>query len=181
MKPKLLIISDLWGFSNSNWMSMYQKLLVNSYDIVLYDAPKLAAINATNLTEEEIHKQFVNGGIKKAVDKLVATETEKIDVLAFSIGGTIVWKAALKGLKVKSLLAVSSTRLRKETKKPKTQIQLLFGENDMYKPGKDWFKTLKVNYKVIEKLNHNMYKEQQIANLVCKNLNLTHHENINIR
>ena len=56
----------------------------------------------------------MNSGIEIAVQTLLNKEKGEIKILAFSVGGTIAWKAALKGLKVSDLVAVSSNRLRYE-------------------------------------------------------------------
>ncbi len=85
-----------------------------------------------------IHAQFVNGGIKRAARKLCRKEKQAVNVMAFSVGGVIAWKAALQVLPVKRLYAISATRLRYETKKPDCKCTLYFGEEDGYKPTVNW-------------------------------------------
>ena len=90
---KLLILSDLWGNADAQWLSHYKELLSPFFDIVYYDSAELASIDTDMLTEEYLHQQYINGGIDRAVESLINREKEEVSVLGFSIGGTIVWKA----------------------------------------------------------------------------------------
>ncbi|MEO8237445.1 MAG: alpha/beta hydrolase [Flavobacterium sp.] len=115
-KPRLLILSDLFGGKNPEWVNYYVEKLKSKFEIQYYDVLELGDIDTIDSGEVNIHNQFLNGGIDKAVEVLLHQEKEKVTILGFSIGGTIAWKAALKGLKVSHLIAVSSTRLRFETR-----------------------------------------------------------------
>lgn len=167
MKYRLIILSDLWGVIDASWVSMYVDKLSEGFEVKLYSSCELAEISEKNLSEEERHHFFVNGGIEKAVKNLMALEKEQLIVLAFSIGGTIGWKACLKDLNVKKLYAISSTRLRYETEKPKAEAILYFGEEDNYKPNNNWFEKMKVDYRIIPKKVHEMYKEEEFAERLC--------------
>jgi len=112
MKSRLIILSDIWGIQKLGWVKYYIDLLSSDYDIKYYDSCELGEIETNSLNENIRHRQFVNGGIEIAVNKLLELEKKECNILAFSIGGTIGWKAALSGLKIKNLYAVSSTRLR---------------------------------------------------------------------
>ncbi|MHC0443921.1 alpha/beta hydrolase [Flavobacterium sp. 3-218] len=166
-KPRLLLLSDLFG-GNPEWIQYYIKILESKYDIRYYNVLKLAQIDSSN-NEEEIHNQFVNGGIEKAVNSLLSFEKEEVIVLGFSIGGTIGWKASLKGLKTKQLVAVSSTRLRFETEVPNCEIRLYFGDRDLNVPNKIWFWDLKISNQIIENQDHLLYQEKENAFQICSN------------
>ena len=166
-KTRLLLLSDLFG-GNPEWIEYYIKILEVKYDIQYYDVLELAQINSIN-AEVEIHNQFLNGGIEKAVSNLLNFEKEKVAVLGFSIGGTIAWKASLKGLKITELVAVSSTRLRFETEMPNCKVKLYYGEKDLNKPNEVWFLDLKISNQTIENRDHLLYKEKEIAFLFCSN------------
>jgi poly(3-hydroxyalkanoate) synthetase len=167
MKPKLIILSDVWGKEKADWVLGYVELLKDKFVIQYYDCCELGCVDKTIYTQEILHNQFLNGGIEMAVANLLQAEKNKINILAFSIGGTIAWKAALKGLKVNKIVAISSTRLRYETQVPNCKIKLYFGEKDIYKPDASWFQ----NYKIIPEINknktHQMYLEKDFIHLVC--------------
>jgi hypothetical protein len=167
VKPRLIILSDLWGKEKSDWVSVYVELLRDKFEIQYYDCCELGTIDKTNYTEENLHSQFVNGGIEKAVGHLLITEKNQIDVLAFSIGGTIAWKAALKGLNVRSLFAVSATRLRYEDEIPNGAIKLYYGENDSNKPSENWFKKLSIDFEIIKNKEHCFYTEKEFITSIC--------------
>jgi len=170
VKPKLLILSDLFGGQHPEWINYYRNTLRSKFEIQYYDVLELANIDASNLTETDIHKQFLNGGIDKAVETLLKLETDKVTVLGFSIGGTIAWKSSLQGLKTTHLFAVSSTRLRYETEVPNCEIKVYFGENDPNKPIEKWFTDLKITNFILQRQNHDFYKKAENAFLISKEI-----------
>jgi len=170
MKPKLIILSDLWGLKNGDWMKEYVTILETIFEIVVYDCCELGEIDTANYSEAKLHEQFVNGGIEKAVANLLPLEKEKINILAFSVGGTIAWKAGLKGLNVESLFAVSSTRLRYENEIPNGVIKLYFGENDGNKPTDDWFKKLSIDFEILKNKDHHFYTEKNFIRSICSEI-----------
>jgi len=175
MKPKLIIISDLFGKQDMRWVEGYRSHLSNAFQITVHDACDLAEIDPANLSEEKIHEQFVNGGIEKAVENLCRIENEPSSVLAFSVGGAIVWKAMLKGLKANCFVAVSSTRLRYESKKPSKNIHLVYGELDMYQPKEAWYSKLNLSQKsILEKASHTLYKESKYVAEICALITAKH-------
>ena len=168
--PKLLILSDLFGGQHPEWINYYTNTLESKFEIQYYDVLELANIDAFNLTETDIHKQFLNGGIDKAVETLLKLETDKVTVLGFSIGGTIAWKASLQGLKTTHLFTVSSTRLRYETEAPNCEIKLYFGENDPNNPIDKWFTDLKTSNTILQGQSHDFYKKEENASLISKEI-----------
>jgi hypothetical protein len=170
MKPRLIILSDLWGKEKSDWVFGYVELLNDKFEIQYYDCCELGEIDKTNYTEENLHSQFVNGGIEKGVENLLKTEKNQIDILAFSIGGTIAWKSALKGLNVRSLFAVSSTRLRYENEIPNGAIKVYYGENDNNKPSHNWFENHAIDFEIIKNKEHDFYTEKEFTSSICKEI-----------
>ena len=170
MKPTLLIFSDLWGKEKSEWIQFYTDELSSIYEIKYYDSCELAEVDKSNYQEEMLHAQFVAGGIALTIDKLIAEDHNNIDVLAFSAGGVIAWKAALGGMNVKALFAVSSTRLRKEIQTPNCHIQLFYGEDDHYKPERTWFEQLNLEELIFPNSSHEMYRSKEIAQKICQEI-----------
>ena len=157
MKNKLLVLTDLWGKERFEWFKEYQNAL--NVTTVVYDSCELGLIDKSAYNEESLHQQFVKGGIEIAVKQLIEKEKEAVNILAFSIGGTIAWKASLQGLKVKNLFAVSATRLRHETEKPNCKAHLIYGSEDAFKPKEQWFEQLGIIQKEIKNKGHEVYKE----------------------
>lgn len=170
MKPRLIILSDLWGFKNNDWISFYTSQLKLHFDVQFYDCCELGQLDIENNSAEKIHTQFVDRGIDEAISNLLKKETEPIRVLTFSIGGTIAWKAGLMGLKISQFTAISATRLRYENEKPNCSIQLIFGELDQYKPNKEWFSNLGINENNIPNKKHNLYMEETFAKNLCSEI-----------
>ncbi|MCD0468306.1 alpha/beta hydrolase [Flavobacterium sp. JAS] len=170
VKPRLLILSDLFGGKDPEWVKNYTDLLRSKFEIQYYDVLELANINVSNLKETDIHNQFLNDGIDNAVENLLKLERGKVVILGFSIGGTIAWKAALKTLEVSHLFAVSSTRLRYETESPNCKLKLYFGEKDPNKPNLKWFLDLNLTHEILQNQNHQLYLEENNCSLICDDI-----------
>ena len=67
-KQRLILISDLWGSKNSEWISSYTSILNQHFDVFFYSSTELAEINIFNLAQEKIHQKFIEAGIEKAVE-----------------------------------------------------------------------------------------------------------------
>lgn len=169
-KPRLVLISDLWGSKDSEWINNYTSILNHHFDVFYYSSTELAEINIFNMAQDKIHQEFIEAGIEKAVENLLKFETQKIHILAFSVGGTIAWKAALRGLQVQNLFAVSATRLRYETKKPSTKVELFFGDDDSFLPDSKWFEDMQIKKHFITNHDHEMYREKEIAYDICSSI-----------
>ncbi len=170
MKPKLIILSDLWGRKESTWIAYYVDILEKHFAITYYDCCELGGVDMLDYNEESLHSQFISGGIEKAIENLCHLERYPVSILGFSIGGYIAWKAALAGLKTQQIVAISSTRLRKETEKPNSNITLFFGENDPYQPTAKWFQEFKIKKKLITGEGHDFYTNPAFAELLSNEI-----------
>lgn len=164
---KIILLSDLWGKRNSNWISHYVAALENHFEVIFYDCCELAEIAVVDNSQEKIHQQFMNGGVGRAVSKLLQKEIACNHVLGFSIGGLIAWKAILEGLNVESLTTISSTRLRFEEVRPTCEINLYYAENDLFKPSLDWSLKHDLKMNIVDNESHDFYRNQNTASLVC--------------
>ncbi|MTI31205.1 alpha/beta hydrolase, partial [Xanthovirga aplysinae] len=152
------------------WITSYVEALKSTFEVKSYDCCILGEVDKSEFSEHDLHQHFVNGGIEIAVKKLLKLEPQEINILAFSIGGTIAWKAGLEGLKINHLFAVSSTRLRLETKKPNCPVKLYYGEKDSFRPNKEWLNKLNLSYKIWENKEHQMYKELAVGNKISREI-----------
>ncbi|WP_103067987.1 alpha/beta hydrolase [Aquimarina sediminis] len=164
---RLIILSDLWGKKKSHWIDFYIKELKDHFDITYYDCCELGNVDTSTYTEENIHKQFVNGRISTAVQNLLRLQKSKIHILAFSVGGVIAWKSAIENPNICTIFSVSSTRLRYETTKPKGKIQLYFGQNDIYKPEEKWFTKMDLDINIEDNTGHLVYTDPRFAKKLC--------------
>jgi len=170
MAEKLVVLSDMWGAKKGLWIASYFGYLQQYYDIVFHDCQQLGNIDVPVSSEENVHRAFVEGGIDAAVASLLKKETKPAHYLAFSTGGTIAYKAALKGLPMKSLTAISATRIRLEEQRPDTQLNLLYGECDPNKPDMEWSQQVGVDFKIAPNFGHMLYSDEKIISEVCLEL-----------
>lgn len=167
MKPKLTILSDLWGAQKSEYLSSYKHHLSPIFDITFIDSCEIGNIDISNYSEENLHQQFVKGGIDIAVEKLLKNTTESSTIIGLSVGGVIAWKAALKNLPIDRLFTVSSNRLRNETEKPDCFIRDFYGENDPHIPSDEWFEKMNMNERVFNGKDHELYKDEECIEIIC--------------
>ena len=170
MAEKLVVLSDMWGDKRGLWITSYFGYLQQYYDIEFYDCQQLGNIDVPVSTEENVHAAFKDSGIDTAVAHLLKKENKPSHYLAFSTGGTIAWKAALKGLPTKSLTAISPTRIRYEHEKPNVPMTLVYGENDAFQPDADWFKKMELSAEIVPNFGHNLYSDEKIISKVCFDL-----------
>lgn len=171
MKEKLIILSDIFGTRNSQWIQQYYELLSLTFNVRIYDILELAGIENDNLTKDEIHKNMLSGGIDMAVQELITLEEKKCKIIGFSMGGIIAWKAILSGLPCEKLILVSSTRIRYETEKPSCEIKILFGEEDIHQPDKAWFENMEFENILIKDENHEFYRNEVFFERVIELVN----------
>ncbi|PDS23324.1 alpha/beta hydrolase [Flavobacterium branchiophilum] len=164
---RLVILSDINGDENNNWLQAYIDKLEPFFEIIYYNCQFLGSKNTVLINE---HKDFIDYGIDHAVNTLLTLEPEKIMILGFSIGGTIGWKSVLKGLKVENLIAISATRLRYEKTKPNCKIDLYFGENDAYKPISAWYIKMNLTTNIIKNSSHECYKSEEVMQMITEEL-----------
>lgn len=170
MAEKLVVLSDMWGAKKGLWITSYFGYLQQYYNIDFYDCQQLGDIDVPICTEENIHNAFLNGGIDRAVANLLKKETEPAHYLAFSTGGTIAYKAGLQGLSMKSLTAISATRIRFEEQRPNTQLNLIYGESDAFKPCEKWAQQLGIDLSIVPNFGHDMYSDEKVISEVCLSL-----------
>lgn len=170
MAQKLIVLSDMWGVKKGLWITSYFGYLQQYYDISFYDCQQLASLDVPICSEENIHKAFVDGGIDMAVKQLLKKECEPSHYLAFSTGGTIAYKAALAGLPMKSLTAISPTRIRYEKKRPACNMNLVFGELDEFRPDDTWAKSVGVELQIMPNFGHQLYTDEKIIGQICLEL-----------
>ncbi len=156
---ELIILSDLWGLKAAPWVQCYVESLSEIYgQVSVHDSCVLANIDPC-IDEKGRHQQFINGGASHAVKVLCERQSSKVDVLGFSIGGTIGWQFALKSPWVARLLCLSSTRLRKQKNKPDSDIRLYFGEHDDFKPDGPWHESMHLSSRIINGHGHEFYRD----------------------
>ncbi len=166
MSPRIILLSDIFGFGEATWIRYYTERLEENFNLTLYDVRELAGLSKTVSDKETIHRDFIEGGINQAVENLLKIKQEDAVILGFSIGGTIGWKAALRGWNAKHLYLFSSTRIRLETEKPKCPTDLFFGANDKSKPADYWFENLDLKQTILPDIGHEFYKKPDIADFI---------------
>ncbi len=169
MAEKLVVVSDMWGAQKGLWITSYLGYLQQYFDIVFYDSRELAQIENNLTSAEEVYDAFINGGMDRAVSQILIKEQTESHYLTFCAGGTITWHAALKGLPVKSLYAVSPIDLEDQLQGPDCPVSVLFGENDKV-TGTDWTIRTGAQVEAIPNFGHDMYSDEKVIQKVCLDL-----------
>ncbi|MBT8183912.1 MAG: hypothetical protein KJN76_03660 [Eudoraea sp.] len=170
MAERLVVLSDIWGAKKGMWITSYLGYLQQYFDIVYYDSQQLAAIEIVNYTADEVCTALDNGGMQTAIAQLLIKETIPSHYLSFCCGGLIAWNAALKGLPMKSLYAVSPLNIQMEIERPDIPVTLLYGEYQEDRPSKEWADHMNVPIEVVPKFGRELYTDEKIIGKVSLNI-----------
>jgi hypothetical protein len=170
MAERLVVLSDMWGAKKGLWITSYLGYLQQYFEIVYYDSQELANLEVTVRTPENVCKAFVEGGYSTAIAHLLSRETQPSHYLTFCAGGTIAWSAALQGLPMKSLYAVSPLWLHRYANSPEAPAKLLFGEYQENKPAQAWAQQLGVDMEVMPNFGRELYSDEKIIGKICLEL-----------
>lgn len=171
MARRLVVLSDLWGSKKGLWITSYLGYLQQYYDIVYYDSRQLADMDLPPVhTTEDVYHAFAETGMKRAAARLLSQEKEPADYLAFGGGGSIAWQAALMGLPVQSLYAISPLCLQKIGGSPECRVTLVYGEYHENRPAPLWFRQAGLKPEIISKFGQELYSDEKIIQKVCKDL-----------
>ena len=170
MANRLVILSDMWGSRKGLWITSYLGYLQQYFNIVYYDSQELAGLERVVKTREDLCRALVEGGYDTAVTQLLAKEKTPSHYLTFCAGGTVAWRAALKGLPMKSLYAISPLWLEREEERPDCPVKLLFGELHKERPTREWAEQLEVPMKVEPLFGRELYSDEKIIRKVSLDL-----------
>ncbi|MBK8112131.1 MAG: hypothetical protein IPK46_18315 [Saprospiraceae bacterium] len=165
MSDEIVILSDIWG----NYFPNYSQLRSLGLNIKAYDSVSLSGIESQGLDSTKLHQQMVSHGIDHAVQKLLQLETEPKNYIGCSVGGLIIWKAALKGLPINNLIAFSSTRLRYEKDSPPCPYRLYFASNDDYRPDESWMQKIGIENCSLVTGGHAFYRDEKLIGPILEN------------
>ncbi len=173
MKPRLILLSDLWGQGQSHWWKQYTAALAPHFEVQWYDCCELAQLELTPYVQDHLHQQFVNGGIEQAVMELLQRELEQLgpkQILGFSVGGVIGWKAVQAGLNVDQFYAISATRLRYEQAALSENGRLWYGDKDAFRPKQEWLNRQQLQCHILPDTDHDCYTEPSVIKLITETL-----------
>jgi len=170
MAERLVVLSDIWGAKKGMWITSYLGYLQQYFDIVYYDSQQLSDIDVVNYTPEEVCAALEHGGMDTAVAQLMIKETVPSHYLSFCCGGLIAWKAALRGLPMKSLYSVSPLNIQLENERPDIPVTLLYGEHQEDRPSQAWVDHMNVPIEVVPKFGRELYTDEKIIKKVSLNI-----------
>ena len=170
MSKRLVILSDIWGCKKGLWITSYLGYLQSYFDITFYDCRELGYVDMKLSSSDDLHNAFLDGGMDAAVNQLLEKEQEPAHYLAFCAGSTIAWKAALKGLPIQSLYAISPFSLQSSLQKPNIPVHLLYGEHQNLTPDQVRSSEEGLVLETIPKFGHELYTDEKIIQKVCLNL-----------
>ena len=171
MARKLVVLSDLWGSKKGLWITSYLGYLQQYFDIVYYDSRQLADMDLPPVhTQEDLYQVFADTGMKRAAAALLSLEKEPREYLTFGGGGSIVWQAALMGLPVHSLYALSPLCLQKIGSGPDGPVTVVYGEYHVNRPAPQWFRQMGLEPEIVPRFGQELYSDEKIIRKVCMDL-----------
>lgn len=180
MSKRLVILSDIWGCKKGLWITSYLGYLQSYFDITFYDCRELGYVDTRISNTDDLHDAFLDGGMDKAVKRLLEIEKEPAHYLTFCAGSTIAWKAALQGLPIKCLYAISPFGLEASVQKPDIPVNLLYGEYQKLTPAEERAPENGLTLETVPRFGHELYTDEKIIQKVCLDL-LENHFNIHFK
>ena len=58
-KPRIILLSDLWGNENADWIVHYTSILEKHFEVKHYDSCTLGNIDKSNVAEDHLHQQYI--------------------------------------------------------------------------------------------------------------------------
>tara|TARA_R110002020_G_scaffold23587_3_gene78461 strand:+ start:33120 stop:33638 length:519 start_codon:yes stop_codon:yes gene_type:complete len=161
----------MWGAKRGPWITSYLGYLQQYFDIVFYDCQQLANMDIPVETEENIREAFRKEGAATAVAHLLNRESGgNSHFLAFGIGGAIAMRAVNKGLRMKSLYAVSSPEIPMDIRSANFRVTLLYGSNDTDVPVVEWELAKDLDLERVPHFGHTLYSDEKIIQKICREL-----------
>lgn len=170
MAERLVVLSDMMGAKHGMFITSYLGYLQSYFDITYYDSQHLANIDIPVKTLENVREAFRDGGIDTGVVHLLNKEHEASHYLTFCAGGDIAYRAALMGLPVKSLTAISPMYMEEVTGVPDCPVKLLYGGKDEVRVSESWKTAMGVEVEEIPDFGHQLYSDEKIIQHVCKSM-----------
>lgn len=151
---ELLVVGDIHGFPGVGYLA---RLDGRRHRII-----RLADISGRpDLSGEALHEHlFKCGGLEHAIEKVCAIDASACIGIGFSAGGTLLWNAVKRGLRLQALICVCSTRLRLETAPLAIPTMTLWGELDPHRPAESWNAAVPGLSKIYPGQPHDFYNGQ---------------------
>lgn len=171
------MFGDLFAAAERRYLGLSEALLMQfGYAVHIVYLNRAAAINLPDTTgqnslQQELHRQYIDGGLNVAVQhlgELFGEEQEPSTVVAFSMGGYAAWLASGSLVPKSKALLLSSTRLRLATTCiDGIDCRAVFGKEDQNAPGADHVFPLNLKAEYVEG-DHEFYKNLELCGSVIR-------------
>jgi hypothetical protein len=153
-KMRIILASDIHGLpADADWLGE---------DLEVEVVRLSAAAGVGHLTGEALHHHlFSDGGMDAAAAHLATLGDGDVAGIGFSAGGTALWRAVAKGMALRALVCVSSTRLRQETSRLPIPAHTFWGGNDPNIPSETWRASMPTSSRIYEGLEHGFYQQPE--------------------
>jgi hypothetical protein len=151
---RIILASDIHGLpTDADWLGE---------DLEVEIIRLSAAAGAGHLTGEALHQYlFSDGGMDAAIAHLASFGDGETAGIGFSAGGTALWRAVAKGMPLRALVCVSSTRLRQETSRLSIPAHTFWGGNDPNIPDETWRASMPTSSRIYEGQEHGFYQKPE--------------------
>lgn len=173
---RLFLVSDMFGdideCNDHQYLARWENLLTGlGFTVHTVFLNRVAALSRARLLgrsglQEDLHSQYLNGGLAKAtqgLETLFRQESEPSTIVAFSMGGIATWLAATSLVPRSNVLLLSSTRLRfLEPTDGAINCRALFGTEDANIPCSEHLRRLKIEAQSVQG-GHEFYKDLDLC------------------
>ncbi|HZW46197.1 MAG TPA: alpha/beta hydrolase [Microvirga sp.] len=161
---KCIVITDI-----NDLPSQESCLLSGCSGSVSIERVGLAELLGSSERGEELYRRLLQGGFDAAAAKVLQRFADAEVALGYSSGGAVLWKSVLRGLRLKRLVCISSTRLKDEDPRALPIPALtVFGESDASRPPASWGEGSELKRLLLPDAEHAFYTKEDENWLTCR-------------
>jgi len=129
----------------------------------------LAELLGSSERGEDLYRRLLQGGFEAAAAKVLERFAQAEIGLGYSSGGAVLWRSVLRGLRLRRLVCISSTRLREEDPRAIPIPALtVFGESDASRPPASWGEGSELKRLLLRGAEHDFYVKKDANWLTCR-------------
>lgn len=161
---KCIVLTDINGFPSQETC-----FLSGHTGSISIERVGLAELLGIPHAGEELYRYLIEGGFDAAATKVLERFGDAEIGLGYSSGGAVLWKSVQRGLRLKRLVCISSTRLRDEDPMAMPIPTLtVFGDRDAPRPPASWGEGSSLERLLLPGAEHAFYAKRDANWLTCR-------------
>ena len=173
MSQRLVMVSDVSGSRQDNWITTYLAALHPHFEITYYDLQELGKVSLKQVRSAFMREAFEKEGWALAqrnfIEEERATGGQDTIYLGFGLGSKLIWNSVSEELPAKSLWMVSSPELGPVDHVGLIPSYFYFGGQD-HSAQRAVLSENSERLSIVPHFGSSMYMDEEIATGICQDL-----------